>query len=94
MTSSTHTTPSHATSSWFATASQKVRAGSGHPRAGSLVPWGVVHARRLGSARTACGVACFVWPIFFDVDVRHERAFDICVDCRRIALRDRPAVEW
>ncbi|MFC5676953.1 hypothetical protein [Aeromicrobium endophyticum] len=94
MTSSTRSTPSRATSSWFATASQKVRAGDGHPRAGSLVPWGTVHARRLGSARTACGVACFTWPIFFDLDVRHERALEVCDDCRRVALHDRPAVEW
>jgi hypothetical protein len=94
MTSTARTTPSHAKSSWFATAAQKVRATSGHPRSGSLVPWGVVHGRRLGSARTACGVACFTWPIFFDLDVRYERESDVCPDCRRIALLDRPAVEW
>ena len=94
MTPSTRTTPPHARPSWFATAAQKVRAPSGHPHEGSLVPWGTVHGRRLGSARTACGIACFTWPIFFDLDVRHERALEVCDDCRRVALHDRPTVEW
>ena len=94
MTSSTRTTPSTARPSWFATAAQKVRAPSGHPHEGSVVPWGAVHGRRLGSARTACGLACFTWPIFFDLDVRYERAMEVCEHCRRIALLDRPAVEW
>jgi hypothetical protein len=87
-------TPSDTKPSWFATAAQKVRARSGHPREGLLVPWGLVHGRRLGSTRTACGISCLTWPVFFDVDVRHEPALKVCSDCRRIALLERPAVEW
>jgi hypothetical protein len=93
MTTSTRTPP-HARPSWFATAAQKVRARSGHPHQGAIVPWGTVHGRRLGSPRTACGLACLTWPVFFDVDVRYERALEICADCRRVALLDRPAVVW
>lgn len=86
----THTRYQHAKTSWFATAAQRVRVADGHPRHGTLVPWGTVHGRRLGSARTACGVVCVAWPVFFDVDVRFERALEVCPDCRRLALLDRP----
>lgn len=78
---------------WFATAAQKVRAKSGHPRHGALVPWGTVHGRRLGAARTACGVACLTWPIFFDVDMHGERSLDICAECRRLTFLDRPPLQ-
>ncbi len=88
-----HTRYPHAKASWFATAAQKVRLTDGPPRRGALVPWGTVHGRRLGSARTACGVVCVAWPVFFDVDVRYERALEVCPDCRRLALLDRPLAE-
>lgn len=89
----TRTTYPHAKASWFATAAQRVRAADGHPHRGALVPWGIVHGRRLGSDRTACGIACLTWPIFFDVDVRYERVLDVCDACRRLALLARAAVE-
>ena len=93
MTPSTRTTPPHARPSWFATAAQKVRTESRYPRPGAFVPWGTVHARHLGSARTACGALCLTWPIFFDVDV-HEHSLDVCSDCRRVAQLDRPPADW
>ena len=83
----------HAKTSWFATAAQQTRVQSGRPRQGALVPWGTVHGRRLGSARTACGVACITWPMFFDVDVRYERSLEVCADCRRLAFLERPPLE-
>lgn len=92
MPSQDRTSHPHTGPVWFATAAQKVRAKSGHPRHGNLVPWGTVHGRRLGDGQTACGVACVTWPIFFDVDVRYERSLQICADCRGLAMLDTSAV--
>lgn len=86
----TRATYPHAKAAWFATAAHKVRAVNGSRKRGAVAPWGVVHGRQLGSARTACGVACLTWPIFFDIDVRYERSLEVCADCRRLALLDRP----
>ncbi|KQY55832.1 hypothetical protein ASD11_15130 [Aeromicrobium sp. Root495] len=81
-----------ARSSWFATAAHKVKAEDRDPALGSLVPWGTVHWKRLGSALTGCGIPCLTWPVFFDVDVR-ERSLDICPECRRLTTSDQTPQE-
>jgi len=49
-------------------------------------PFGVHHARQVGSAVTACGLPAFGWQLFWDLPFpSHVDA--ACVECRVVVLR-------
>jgi len=59
---------------------QYVREASG---TSAWVPFGLQHARQVGSATTACGLASFEWQIFWELRFPAERG-PSCPDCKRI----------
>lgn len=69
---------------WCVTAPHTVRPPNGGPRE----PWGVVHVRRDGEMRTACGMSTIGWTVLW------EREFTIhgagqCVDCLAVLMGHR-----
>jgi hypothetical protein len=70
---------------WFTVA----RDGGWRPSNGRpiLVPRGTVHAKQLGTTRTACGETAYSWKVFWGATLPAGRPQD-CVRCTQ-AVRER-----
>jgi hypothetical protein len=66
---------------WFVSAPHRVS------RQDDAEPYGVHHAREVGSSRTACGAPALGWPFFWDS--RFVASVDACGACVR-AVREAP----
>lgn len=64
---------------WFLTARHRQTGDHGEPR-----PWGAVHVKRIGEPRTACGVVCLGWQVFWRVPA-DSMLTELCAACREAA---------
>ena len=57
----------------------------------SWLPYGVQHARTVGSPLTACGIAAVEWPMFWEMAFPRspEQTCEECMVAVRFADRDR-----
>ncbi|HSV39988.1 MAG TPA: hypothetical protein VLI04_14615 [Nocardioidaceae bacterium] len=71
---------------FFVSAPHKVRAGT----RGALhdEPYGVRHARQVGSAFTECRMPALSWPIFWDTPF-HDELELVCRACVNALVHDR-----
>ena len=53
---------------------------------GIRLPYGVQHARQVGSQLTACGLAAVGWELFWDAPFPQESSSP-CPECRRVVAR-------
>ena len=60
----------------------------GHTDMPAARPWGLVHARRVGDLRTACGINALGWPYFWDLPFTGH-GDNICAACIRTVGADQ-----
>lgn len=68
---------------FLVTAAHAVPSGPTSPDAGA--PYGLWHARTIGSLQTACGMPAVTWHYFWSLRF-HQAGARACPDCTRIVL--------
>jgi hypothetical protein len=67
---------------WFVTARHRRTGTNGEPR-----PWGAVHVKRIGEPRTACGVVCLGWLVFWRLPAGSVLS-ELCAACYTVVAGD------
>ncbi|HSV40350.1 MAG TPA: hypothetical protein VLI04_16430 [Nocardioidaceae bacterium] len=77
------TTTTQVVPTWMVSARNGHRVRGGGAEGGRWVPYGLQHARQVGSSTTACGIGAVEWQIFWELQFPGARGAT-CPDCRRV----------